>query len=133
MDRSDDLSYDKKISGSGTFEKRGAGKLTVTGNNDYAGTTTISAGTLQIGNGGGTGSINGDIVNNSKLIVDRSNNIDFTHVLSGTGTLEKQGTGSLTVSGDNSAFSGATTVSAGACRRREAWYRNCYGCERCIA
>ncbi len=113
VDRSDDLSYDKKISGSGTFEKRGAGKLTVTGNNDYAGTTTISAGTLQIGNGGGTGSINGDIVNNSKLIVDRSNNIDFTHVLSGTGTLEKQGTGSLTVSGDNSAFSGATTVSAG--------------------
>lgn len=113
VDRSDDFSYGNKISGSGTFEKRGAGKLTVTGDNDYSGKTTISAGTLQIGNGGGTGSINGDIVNNSKLIVDRSNNIDFTHVLSGTGTLEKKGTGNLTVSGDNSDFSGATTVSAG--------------------
>lgn len=113
VDRSDDFSFGNKISGSGTFDKRGAGKLTVTGDNDYSGKTTISAGTLQIGNGGGTGSINGDIVNNSKLIVDRSNNIDFTHVLSGTGILEKKGTGNLTVSGDNSDFSGATTVSAG--------------------
>ncbi len=113
VDRSDDFSFGNKISGSGTFDKRGAGKLTVTGDNDYAGLTTISAGALQIGNGGGTGSINGDIVNNSALIVDRSNNIDFTHVLSGTGTLEKKGTGNLTVSGDNSGFSGTTTVSAG--------------------
>ncbi|KAB2658097.1 hypothetical protein F9K94_07830 [Brucella tritici] len=113
VDRSNDLSYDKKISGSGTFEKRGAGTLTVTGDNDYAGTTTISAGTLQIGNGGSTGSIKGDIVNNSKLIVNRDHNIDFTNVLSGTGTLEKQGTGNLTLSGDNSGFTGATTVSAG--------------------
>ncbi|WP_176037873.1 autotransporter-associated beta strand repeat-containing protein [Brucella tritici] len=113
VDRSDDLTYGKTINGSGTFEKRGTGKLTVTGDNDYTGGTTISAGILQIGNGGGTGSINGDIVNNSALIVDRSNNIDFTHVFSGTGTLEKQGTGILTMSGDNSAFTGTTTVSAG--------------------
>ncbi|KXO75889.1 autotransporter-associated beta strand repeat-containing protein [Brucella anthropi] len=113
VDRSNDLSYDKTISGSGTFEKRGAGTLTITGDNDYAGTTTISAGTLQIGNGGSTGSIKGDIVNNSKLIVNRDHNIDFTNVLSGTGTLEKKGTGNLTLSGDNSGFTGATTVSAG--------------------
>lgn len=113
VDRSDDLTYGKTINGSGTFEKRGAGKLTVTGDNDYTGGTTISAGTLQIGNGGATGSINGDIVNNSALIIDRGNDIDFTHVLSGTGTLEKQGTGILTMSGDSSAFTGNTTVSAG--------------------
>ncbi|NKW10707.1 hypothetical protein HGG76_20675 [Ochrobactrum tritici] len=112
MNRSDDVSYDKKISGSGTFEKRGAGKLTVTGDNDYTGLTTISEGTLQIGNGT-KGSINGNILNNSNLIVDRDHDIDFTNVLSGTGTLEKQGTGNLTLSGDNSGFTGATTVSAG--------------------
>lgn len=112
MNRSDDVTYDKKISGSGTFEKRGAGKLTVTGDNDYAGLTTISEGTLQIGNGT-KGSIRSDIVNNSNLIVNRDHDIDFTNVLSGTGTLEKQGTGNLTLSGDNSAFSGTTTVSTG--------------------
>lgn len=113
MNRSDDLTYSKSISGSGTFEKRGAGKLTLTGDSDYTGTTTITAGTLEIGAGGATGSIDSDIANSGALVFNRSNDIDFTKVLSGSGSLEKKGAGNLVLSGDSSTFAGTTMVSAG--------------------
>ena len=52
------------ISGTGTVTKLGAGTLTLTGDSTYTGGTTISAGTLPLGNGGTTGSVVGDIVDN---------------------------------------------------------------------
>ena len=61
------------ITGTGALTKTGAGTLTLTGANTYAGGTTIGAGTLQIGNGGTTGSLVGNIVNNGSLVIDRSN------------------------------------------------------------
>ena len=41
-------------SGTSTFTKLGGGILTLTGNNGYGGGTTVSAGTLQVGNASGT-------------------------------------------------------------------------------
>ena len=48
--------------GTGTLAltKSGTGTLTLTGTNTYTGGTTISAGTLQLGNAGATGSIVGN-------------------------------------------------------------------------
>ena len=43
--------YTNGISGSGGLTKAGTGMLTMTSNNAYTGSTLISAGTLQIGNG----------------------------------------------------------------------------------
>ena len=61
------------ISGTGTLTKIGAGTTTLTGANTYSGTTTISAGTLQIGNGGTTGTLgSGNVVNNAALRINRS-------------------------------------------------------------
>ncbi|MGL4944476.1 MAG: autotransporter-associated beta strand repeat-containing protein, partial [Thermoguttaceae bacterium] len=40
------------ISGTGSLVKDGSGKLTLTGANSYTGKTTVSAGTLEVGNGG---------------------------------------------------------------------------------
>ena len=107
--------YDSTISGkisNGGLTKAGGGKMTLTGDNDYTGGTTISAGTLQIGDNGTTGSVAGNIVNNSALVWYRSDSPTYTGIISGTGTMTKQGAGTLTLS-DNSTYSGATTVSAG--------------------
>ncbi|MCO5062311.1 MAG: autotransporter-associated beta strand repeat-containing protein [Kiritimatiellae bacterium] len=92
--------------------KQGSGTLILSGNNTYSGNTTVSAGTLQIGAGGTSGSVAGNIANSATLIFDRSNDLTYSGVLSGSGTVEKKGVGALTLSGNNT-FSGAATISAG--------------------
>ncbi|NKC49465.1 hypothetical protein HED54_20490 [Ochrobactrum anthropi ATCC 49188] len=49
------------ISGAGKLTKTGDGILVLSGANSYSGTTTVSKGTLQIGNGSTTGSITGTV------------------------------------------------------------------------
>ncbi|MEY3499193.1 MAG: hypothetical protein RL308_862, partial [Bacteroidota bacterium] len=94
-----------------TITKSGAGKLTFTGVNSYTNTTTISAGTLQIGNGGTSGTISAaGVTNNAALIFNRSDNYTISNAISGTGTVTKIGAGILTLSGGNS-YSGLTTIS----------------------
>ena len=106
------------ISGAGSLVKMGAGTLTLNGANTYSGGTTISAGALQIGDGGATGSLStsGALVNNGVLIVNRSNAViqgtDFAAAIAGTGSLTKTGAGTLTLNGANS-YSGGTTISSG--------------------
>ncbi len=115
FNRSNDLAYGGNISGTGQVSKLGAGTLTLTGANTHSGGTTIVAGTLKIGDGGTTGTIAGDIVNNSALVFDRSDDYAFAGNVSGTGTLTKQGAGTLALAGANT-YSGDTTVSAGVIR-----------------
>ena len=112
FDRSDNVTFGGVISGTGSLTQLGAGTLTLTGANAYTGGTTISAGTLQIGNGGTTGSIVGNVLDNSALAFDRSNNVTFGGVISGTGSLTQLGAGTLTLTGANT-YTGGTTISAG--------------------
>lgn len=76
------------------------------------GSTTINGGTLQIGNGGTTGSITGDTTDNGTLAFSRSNAMTYSGTISGTGGVTKSGTGMLTLSGSNT-YTGTTTLSAG--------------------
>jgi autotransporter-associated beta strand protein len=92
--------------------KIGTGTLTLTGTNTYTGGTTISAGTVQLGQGGTTGSVAGDIINNGNLAFDRSNTATFAQNISGTGSVTQLGTGTTILSGTNT-YSGTTTVSNG--------------------
>ena len=63
------MTYAGAISGSRHARRRlGAGTLTLTGANSHAGGTTISAGTLQIGDGGTAGSLTGNVIDNGALI-----------------------------------------------------------------
>jgi outer membrane autotransporter protein len=112
FNRSDDLGFAGVISGTGSLTKLGAGTLTLTGANTYTGSTTISAGTLQIGNGGTTGSITGNVTDNGALIFNRSDDLGFAGVISGSGSMSKLGTGTLTLTGANT-YTGGTTVEAG--------------------
>ena len=100
------------VSGIGTLTKLGAGILTLTGNHTFAGDTTISAGTLSIGSGGTTGSITGNIIDNSALRFNRSDNVTYAGVISGSGTLQKQGAGNLTLTGIN-LYTGQTLLNQG--------------------
>ena len=96
----------------GTLAKDGLGTLVLSANNTYTGATTITAGTLQLGAGGTAGNVTSDITNNSALVVDRSNNFTYGNIISGSGTLTKNGTGTLTLTANNT-MSGNTTVNAG--------------------
>ena len=110
--RADDIGYAGVISGSGRVSKFGANTLTLTGNHTYTGGTTINDGTLQIGDGGNSGAISGDVFNNTALVFNRANDVGFGGIVSGNGTLSKLGAGTLTLTGD-STFTGGTVISVG--------------------
>ena len=112
FDRSDNIAYADDISGTGGVTQQGTGALTLTGTNTYLGGTTISKGTLEIGNGGTTGSIVGNVVNSGTLAFNRSNDLDFNGVVSGIGDLVKKGGGTLTLTGANT-YTGDTKIQAG--------------------
>ncbi len=112
FDRSDSQTFGGVISGTGALQQIGVGALILTGTNTYSGGTTITAGVLQIGAGGTTGSIAGNVVDNATLAFDRSNSPTFAGVISGTGAVHTLGIGDYTLSGANT-YSGGTTISAG--------------------
>jgi autotransporter-associated beta strand protein len=93
------------LSGSQTLTKSGIGTLTLTGNNTYTGVTTISNGTLALGDGGADGDLASQtIVNNDELEFNSSADHTYTGIISGTGSLRKLGTGNLTLNATASDF-----------------------------
>ena len=87
------------LSGTGALTKSGAGTLTLTGANTYTGGTTINTGTLQIGNGDTSGSIAGNVADNTAITFNRSDTVTYGGVISGAGTLTKSGAGTLHIDG----------------------------------
>ena len=109
------MTYAGTISGAGSLLKQGTGTFVVTGENTFGGGTTVSGGTLQVGNGGTSGTLPGDVAlsaGTATLAFDRSDACTFAGAVSGTGKLVQSGTGTLTLSG-TSTLTGATTVSNG--------------------
>jgi autotransporter-associated beta strand protein len=93
-----------------TVTKNGAGTLTLAGANAYAGGTTVNAGSLVFS--GDTSGLSGGLSDESAVTFDQGADSSFKGAISGSGSLTKQGTGALTLSGSNS-YGGGTTVSEG--------------------
>jgi fibronectin-binding autotransporter adhesin len=72
FDRTDVVIFPGLVSGSGFLSQVGTGTSIPTNADTYSGGTTISAGTLQIGNGGTSGSIVGNVADNGNLAFNRS-------------------------------------------------------------
>ena len=100
------------ITGALLLEKIGSGTQVLGDANTFTGGTTISAGTLQVGAGGTTGTLAGAITNNAALVFNHSGAITAANLISGTGSVTKQGAGILTLSGANT-YTGTSTISAG--------------------
>jgi autotransporter-associated beta strand protein len=108
-----DVTLASGIAGAGsTLEKLGVGTLILTGSNTFTGLSTVSEGTLQIGSGAGSGSVDGDIQNDATLTFDRAGDLTYGGVISGAGTLVNQGPGTVSLTGANT-FTGPTNVNAG--------------------
>jgi autotransporter-associated beta strand protein len=103
-------------SSTASLTKAGSGTLILTGSEGYSGGTTISSGTLQVGNppmqmSGSLGS--GPIVDNGALAIDVSGTTTIAGVISGSGTLSQSSSmmnsNTLVLTGTNT-FSGAVSV-----------------------
>ncbi|MDD5349234.1 MAG: autotransporter-associated beta strand repeat-containing protein [Chthoniobacteraceae bacterium] len=106
-------------SGVVSLVKNGVGKWVLRGANTYTGSTQIQNGTLQIGDGGASGSLSTSsaITDNGVLVFDRSDAISQgTHfsgaAISGSGSLIQAGAGMLTLTATNT-YTGSTTIRSG--------------------
>jgi len=116
-----DFTYATSQSAARGLTKLGANVLSLTGANSY-GTTTISQGVLQIGNGGTSGSLGaGAVANNGNLYFNRTDGYGgaIGNTMSGSGGVTLAG-GTLTLSGSNN-YTGGTAISAGTLKMGSAW------------
>ena len=112
-----DLTNSTVYSGTQSLTKIGANTVTLIGNNTQSGTTIVSTGVLQIGNGGTVGSVGSGPVavqSNAILAFNRSDSISPANVISGAGGVTKNGPGTLTFTSiNNQGYTGPTVINQG--------------------
>jgi outer membrane autotransporter protein len=131
------VTFATAVGGTGGLTKAGTGTLTLSGANFYSGTTTVSAGTLQLAVGaslpvggaltinGGTFATNGNVgigalsgtggtinLASGTLTANSSSNTTLATTITGAGGLTKAGSGTLNLTGANT-YTGATSVLGG--------------------
>jgi autotransporter-associated beta strand protein len=117
----DNYVYGGTISGTGYVTIMG-GTTVFSADHTYTGLTEVAGGILQIGNGGSTGSIVGDIVlgdlttngatTHGNLVFNRSTSLSYAGKIYGTGGVTQAGTGRIILTGANT-YTGQTVVQAG--------------------
>jgi fibronectin-binding autotransporter adhesin len=118
FNRSGTLTVNGVIGGVGSVTNDGSGTVILVGNNSYSGGTTINAGTLQVGNGVGTGTLNSGspVVDNGTFAFNGTGlfSMSANGVVSGTGNVVVSGSGGvLQLIGANT-YTGWTLINSGA-------------------
>ncbi|HEY3898079.1 MAG TPA: NF038122 family metalloprotease [Chthoniobacter sp.] len=117
FERTDMLVVSSAISGPGSVTIFSGGTIVFTGTDSYSGTTTISSGTLQLGNAGTSGSLSAltSVSGNAgnTLAFNRTDSFTVGSRISGGLTVAQNGTGITTLSATNSTFTGPTNINAG--------------------
>lgn len=106
------------LTGGGDIRQIGSGTTVLTGDSNNLGDTIVDSGTLRIGDGGTTGSIQGDITVASGATLEYRRGDTYTPVntVTGAGTLAFAGSGTAVLTG-NAALTGTVNVRAGATLR----------------
>ena len=107
------------ISGNKALQEIGTGLLVFSNMNQYTGATTVSGGTLQLGDGvTNLGSVAGNISTSAGAAVSfavpsSSSPQTFSSAITGSGNLVVAGPGSLILTSTNNSFTGGTAISGG--------------------
>ncbi|GCL63442.1 autotransporter-associated beta strand repeat-containing protein [Pseudaquabacterium pictum] len=108
-----DTVFSGRFSGDGTVAKQGSGTWLLRSDQAH-GDTRIEAGTLQLGDGGSSGSLGrGAVVNDGLLRFQRDDAVRLTQDVSGSGSLQQAGSGSLSLASTGLRYTGDTVVTAG--------------------
>jgi autotransporter-associated beta strand protein len=108
-----DGGFSGTVTGMGSLTINGGGTFTVSGRNTNPGPTTLNNSRLRIGDGGTSGSIVGDVVNNGgTLEFNRADSVSFAGAIRGSGTLLHSGQGTTTLAASSS-YSGPTIAANG--------------------
>jgi len=100
------------ISGSGNINVN-TGTLILTGSNTFTGQASSGGnGVLQIGNGGTSGVVLGNILNTNALVFNRSDNVTYDGMITGNGSNTFTGGGTYVLTSSSSG-SGALSIGAG--------------------
>jgi len=115
FNRSDLYTVTNSISGAGALSQIGSG-TTLLLNNNCTGTTTVTNGMLQIGNGGTTGSVGSGAITLSGggiLAFNRADSVTLTNSIGGGGgVLSQMGAGTLVITATGATY-GVTMISSG--------------------
>ena len=112
FDQASNGTFSGTISGTGAVTKQNTGTLTILTNNTYTGGTTITGGTLNIGNGGTTGDIGSGplTVTAGSVVWNRSDDINFASAITNNGAISKPGTNNMNLTGS---LTGSGTLALG--------------------
>ncbi|MBS0604992.1 MAG: autotransporter domain-containing protein [Verrucomicrobia bacterium] len=106
-------SFSGQMGGSGSVTVQNAGTVTLSGNSNYTGGTTITpTSTLVIANPPALPS-SGNVIDNGHLIFNYVGSGVLSGLISGSGDLTMQGAGSLTLTNPNNSYSGGTNFNSG--------------------
>lgn len=94
--------------------KTGSGALVVAGDSSFNGPVKIQGGSLQYGNGGTTGSMQGsvEVFGGAQLVIDRADDLTLGGLIIGQGRVVKRGDGTLSLAAMNT-FGGGLFVEDG--------------------